>query len=232
MDIDPAMEGYKYAFSLTKEEVKAATPPGTVVLIGNQILLNIFTLLTFLGQDTESSEDVHNQVHLGAVQKWPVPSLDPADPLNWPAWRKYSVLVCMSLWAWLSNFQAAGISSALPLMVPAFIRTEGPLPFPTLTRLISVNVLLLGVSNIWWVPLANTYGRRPVTLFTLLLLTAFSIWAAVAESYDSLLAARLFMGLAAGPAETVAPDVVGEVFFIHERGRAMACVSSGFLKRS
>jgi hypothetical protein len=30
------MEGYRYAFSLTKEEVKAAAPPGTTVLIGNQ----------------------------------------------------------------------------------------------------------------------------------------------------------------------------------------------------
>jgi MFS family permease len=132
--------------------------------------------------------------------------------------------MCMSLWAWLSNFQAAGISSALPLMVTAFIRTEGPIPFPSLTRLISVNVLLLGVSNIWWVPLANTYGRRPIILFTILLLTGFSIWAAEAKSYHSLLAARLFMGLAAGPAETVAPDVVGEVFFVHERGRAMVCL--------
>jgi hypothetical protein len=36
------------------------------------------------------------------------------------------------------------------------------------------------------------------------------------------------MGLAAGPAETVAPDVVGEVFFIHERGRAMVRVSWDF----
>jgi predicted MFS family arabinose efflux permease len=53
---------------------------------------------------------------------------------------------------------------------------------------------------------------------------AFSIWGALAKSYSSLLAARLCMGLAAGPAETVAPDVVGEVFFIHERGRAMVRV--------
>jgi len=28
------MSGWKYAFSLSKEEVKDATPPGTVTLVG------------------------------------------------------------------------------------------------------------------------------------------------------------------------------------------------------
>lgn len=28
------MSGYRYAFSLSKEEVREATPPGTVTLIG------------------------------------------------------------------------------------------------------------------------------------------------------------------------------------------------------
>jgi predicted MFS family arabinose efflux permease len=61
---------------------------------------------------------------------------------------------------------------------------------------------MLGVSGLLWVPVANTIGRRPVILLGTLLLTIFSIWAAVAKSYDSLLAARLFMGIAGGPGET------------------------------
>lgn len=47
------------------------------------------------------------------------------------------------------------------------------------------------------------------------------MWAGLAKSFDSLLAARLFMGIGGGPADAVAPDVVGEVFFVHQRGRAM-----------
>lgn len=73
----------------------------------------------------------------------------------------------------------------------------------------------------WWVPLANTFGRRPVILVALLLLTLSSMWAGLAKSYESLLAARLFMGIGGAPADAVAPDVVGEVFFVHQRGRAM-----------
>ena len=82
-------------------------------------------------------------------------------------------------------------------------------------------MLMMGASNIWWTPLANTFGRRPIMLISLLVLTFASMWAGLAKSYHSLLAARLFMGIGGGPADAVAPDVVGEVFFVHQRGRAM-----------
>lgn len=81
---------------------------------------------------------------------------------------------------------------------------------------------MAGVSNLWWVPLAKTYGRRPVILVSLLLFVISSVWCAVAKSFDSLLVARLFLGISAGPSDTVCPDIVGEVFFVHQRGRAMA----------
>jgi hypothetical protein len=55
------------------------------------------------------------------------------------------------------------------------------------------------------------------------------MWAGLAKSFDSLLAARLFMGAGGGPADAVAPDVVGEVFFVHQRGRAMVSMVVPFL---
>ncbi|KDN62005.1 putative major facilitator superfamily transporter [Colletotrichum sublineola] len=49
-----------------------------------------------------------------------------------------------------------------------------------------------------------------------------TIWCAVSTSYNSVLAARVVQGMGAGASETIAPAVVGEVFFVDERGRAMA----------
>lgn len=80
---------------------------------------------------------------------------------------------------------------------------------------------MLGASNLWWVPLANTFGRRPVLLVSLLVLVLSSMWAGLSTTFDSLMAARLFMGIGGGPADAVSPDVVGEIFFVHQRGRAM-----------
>ncbi|KAK3710904.1 hypothetical protein LTR37_009925 [Vermiconidia calcicola] len=51
--------------------------------------------------------------------------------------------------------------------------------------------------------------------------TFASVWCGLASSFDSLLAARAVQGMA-GAVYTVAPTVIAEVFFLHERGRAMA----------
>lgn len=84
---------------------------------------------------------------------------------------------------------------------------------------------MVGAANLWWVPLANTFGRGPVFLLSLLMLTLCSMWAGLAHNFNSLLAARFLMGVGAAPADTVAPDVVGEVFFVHQRGRAMVSLA-------
>jgi hypothetical protein len=39
----PNMSGWKYAFSLSKAEVKEATPPGTVLLIGESLTITLST---------------------------------------------------------------------------------------------------------------------------------------------------------------------------------------------
>jgi MFS family permease len=84
-----------------------------------------------------------------------------------------------------------------------------------------INVILLGASNIIWVPLGNCYGRRPVLVIATLIMTMGSLWCGLATSFDSLMAARAIQGLGGGPADTLAPDILGEIFFVHERGRAM-----------
>ncbi|KAL1957497.1 hypothetical protein VTO42DRAFT_5960 [Malbranchea cinnamomea] len=187
--------GFRHAFSLSEAEVRNATPPGTDVLVNHEAGDNI--------------------------QLIPFPSRDPADPLNWPLWRKIAILFCMSLYAFVANFTSSSVASAFPIMATPLV-FQPPVSMSRLTHLIAVNVLMLGVGNIWNVPLANTFGRRPVILVNLLLLIFCSMWAGLTRNFNSLLAARLLMGVGGSPADAVSPDVVGEVFFIHQRGRAMA----------
>jgi MFS family permease len=64
-------------------------------------------------------------------------------------------------------------------------------------------------------------GRRPVLLLATLLMTLCSVWCAEAKTFGSLLAARALQGAGAGASEMVAPALIGDLFFIHQRGRAM-----------
>ncbi|KAF2632874.1 hypothetical protein BU25DRAFT_417448 [Macroventuria anomochaeta] len=64
------------------------------------------------------------------------------------------------------------------------------------------------------------FGLPPKPFSTLTYLVAVNILM-LGFSNLCLLAARLFMGIGGGPADAVSPDVVGEIFFVHQRGRAM-----------
>ncbi|KAB8074420.1 major facilitator superfamily domain-containing protein [Aspergillus leporis] len=198
------MTGFKRAFSMTRKEVRDAVPPGTVSL-------------SIRSQETADRARVK---HNGELVLFPQPSEDPLDPLNWPTWRKFTVLVIMSLYAAIGNFTSSSIASAFPLYATP-LAFNPPVSFGKLGHLVAVNVLMMGAANILWVPLANTFGRRCITLFNILLLVLSSVWAGRAKTFGSLLAARLFMGVGVAPADTIAPNVVGEIYFAHQRGRAM-----------
>lgn len=47
------------------------------------------------------------------------------------------------------------------------------------------------------------------------------MWGGLSDTFESLLAARAVMGIGGAAAETVGPDIIGEVYFVHQRGRAM-----------
>lgn len=198
------MSGWGYAFAISKEEVRQAIPPGTVALIENH---------------EKISPDVE-ELHSEETVRFPKPSSDPADPLNWALWRKAALLGVSSLYAFVSNFNSSVMAPGLQLWPKAF--PHDPRPFSQLPYLIGTNVLFLGLSNILWVPLSNALGRRPVLLAATLLCTFCTMWCALATSFDSLLAARIFQGMGGGAAETVSPALIGEIFFVDERGRAMA----------
>ncbi|KAK5130175.1 hypothetical protein LTR08_002429 [Meristemomyces frigidus] len=196
------MSGWKYAFALSKQQVADAEPPGTVRLVEHQL------------HRTRSGRN-EQEDH---IELFPPPSRSPADPLNWPKWRKSAILSTMGLYCFVANFAVAALAPAIPIIQHQLLP---PKSLPTLTHLIAVTVLMQGIGNILWVPLANTFGRRPILILSMLMCTLFSVWCGAATSFNSLLAARILQGFALGPAETISPDVVGEIYFLHERGRAL-----------
>lgn len=76
----------------------------------------------------------------------------------------------------------------------------------------------MGIGNLLSMPLANAVGRRPIFLFSLLLLVVSGIWCACSTSLSSHIAGRNIFSLAAGQSEALAPLIVQEIHFLHQHG--------------
>jgi MFS family permease len=91
----------------------------------------------------------------------PRPTADPDDPLNWSRPRKYLSLFCTMTYVWM-----IGISSAAIYSVFLPISEATGLPLGDLNAGTGYMFLMFGWGCLFWQPLALTYGRRGVYLFS------------------------------------------------------------------
>ncbi|KAJ6118199.1 hypothetical protein N7471_013666 [Penicillium samsonianum] len=139
----------------------------------------------------------------GVVILQPKPTSDPNDPLNWSFHRK-------SL-----NF---AIASFFTMLVFALIDI-GPvvwqdfedllhISYPQLNNQYAMNCVSLGLGSIILVPLALTFGRRPIYLLTAMVVLITAIWQAVLRDLANMMAAQVFNGIACAVGWTLVPITV------------------------
>lgn len=126
-------------------------------------------------------------------------------------------MLAVCCFVFLSNYVTVSLS---PILVA--IINEYQISVDKAGYLITLNLLFLGLGNLFWVPLSEKIGKRPVLVTCSLLYFLFSIWAALAKGYGSFLGARIMQGFAASVAEALGPAVVADLYFIDERGFFMS----------
>jgi MFS family permease len=97
----------------------------------------------------------------------------------------------------------------------------GP-PLWRVTLLTSLPLLTNGISSYFLVPLSIAVGRRPVLLACGVMAWVGGLWAGFSQSLDSHIAARCLQALGAGAVEALAPLIIQDIMFIHQRNRAMS----------
>ncbi|CAN8106314.1 unnamed protein product [Discula destructiva] len=144
----------------------------------------------------------------------PQPSDEPADPLNWsPFWKAATI------------FSATAVSFSLnlgPLALAPMFENYVELYNRSLVDVVQftgVAILVLGFSNFIWVPMATCLGRRPVALLSTLVCAFSSVWRARATTYNSMMGASVLNGVGAGPCETLMPQIITDLIFLHDRGK-------------
>ena len=143
----------------------------------------------------------------------PQPSDDPHDPLNWSRMWKLLTITASS---WVTFTQGFGPLSLAP-MFPYYVQ-DFNCSLADAVQFTGVCILVLGFSNFIWVPISTSFGRRPVYIASQLICFGSYIWRARATTYNSFMGACVLNGIGAGPAETIQPAVIADIFFLHDRG--------------
>jgi len=143
----------------------------------------------------------------------PQPSDDPHDPLNWsPKWKTLAMAASTSV-SFTQGFGPLALASAFPYYMEAFDCT-----LAQAIQFTGVSILVLGFSNFIWVPLSTSFGRRGVYITSQLVCLGSMVWRARAQTYNSFMGACILNGIGAGPAESIQPAVIADIFFLQHRG--------------
>ncbi|GAM88811.1 hypothetical protein ANO11243_068450 [Dothideomycetidae sp. 11243] len=148
----------------------------------------------------------------------PQPSDDPRDPLNWPLWRRDLILGIISLLSVIASTLSPLLAANTLTLDLYFERTFGKI-----AQLTGWHLLGVGVSGVIFVPSARIWGKRHLYILGTIIIIISSIWGGLSNhSYRSLLAARVFQGIGLAPFEALVNASVGDLYFVHERGKRMA----------
>lgn len=116
----------------------------------------------------------------------------------------------------MTTFIAAGV-------IPAFELFSIDLGI-SLTRasyITSVQILVLGVSPLFWKPISNRFGRRPIWLISTFGSMICNIGCAESHTYAAQIVVRMLVSFFISPAIAISSAVVTETFFARERGQKM-----------
>ncbi|KEY66208.1 hypothetical protein S7711_09221 [Stachybotrys chartarum IBT 7711] len=148
----------------------------------------------------------------GTIILEPQPDDSANDPLNWPNWRRDLALGSLGLYCMIGG----GIT---PIIAAGFTDVAEDFDIHTETVALTTGLYMmgLGVGSVLVSPTAILYGKRPVYLVSGFVFIGTSLWAAWSPSFESLLAARVFQGIAVSPVECLPSATIAEIFFLHER---------------
>lgn len=108
-------------------------------------------------------------------------------------------------------------------IIPAYldISLDLGISITTTSYLTSLQIAILGGAPLFWKPLSNRFGRRPIFLISLIGSLVCNIGCAKSPDYASMAACRALVAFFISPAGALGSAVVMECFFKHDRAKYM-----------
>lgn len=144
------------------------------------------------------------------------PSAPAAPPAKGPGFREFVALIAMMM-----ALNALAIDAMLPAL-PAIGEALGVANENSRQWVITAYLLGFGAAQLIYGPLADRYGRKPILLIGVSIYVLFSLLAAIAPTFETLILARIGTGIGAAATRVLAVSIVRDRY----SGRTMARVMS------
>ncbi|KAH7060467.1 major facilitator superfamily domain-containing protein [Macrophomina phaseolina] len=148
----------------------------------------------------------------------PQPSDDPNDPLNFSPAKKLSMTTIVAFGVIIFSAVIA------PMLAPGLviIAEEFKRPLTDVALATGYQSLVVGCSLPVVSAASRKWGKRPVMLISAFFGFAGSVMGALWTTFDGLLVSRIVQGGSVAAFESVAISMIGDMYFVHERGFYMA----------
>ncbi|KAJ5722247.1 hypothetical protein N7488_000282 [Penicillium malachiteum] len=148
---------------------------------------------------------------------------DPANPRNYPSFRKWFLLGLVSIVTLISPFASSVFAPAASYAATDFHETSS-----ILTTLMCTSYLFgYTVGPLFLSPLSELYGRQIVLSSATNFFVMFQIGCALAPNTAALIIFRALTGTGGSACLTTGAGVVADLFAPHERGLAMSVFGFG-----
>ncbi|KAJ5692958.1 hypothetical protein N7462_002381 [Penicillium macrosclerotiorum] len=143
------------------------------------------------------------------------------DPRLFPQRVRYAALLTVNVYVFMGNMYSSGLATGFESLAKYFHADNS-----TLAGLVTYSVLSMGLANLFWMPLALCFGKRPVVIVSMAMFLGGIIWSAVADSFNSLLASRVFASFGYGAIESLGPSILADLFYERNYSSAMAAYAA------
>ncbi|MBT0955964.1 MFS transporter [Alphaproteobacteria bacterium KMM 3653] len=110
---------------------------------------------------------------------------------------------------------------ALPQMAETFATTP-----PVVNLTLGAHMVAFAIAMLFWGPLSERTGRKPILLTALALYITASLLCALSQTIEALIAFRILQGFAGGGVTVIGTTIVKDIFDGPARERALALVMS------
>ncbi|KAK8005363.1 hypothetical protein PG990_011400 [Apiospora arundinis] len=141
-----------------------------------------------------------------------------------PDHRKLMIVALLSFCSFLAPVSSTSVLAATPEVATEFHTTGAIINLSN-----ALYMLFMGMSPLFWGPLSQVYGRRPVTLVTAVAFLGCNIGTALAPNLAAFFAFRILTAFEGTSFILVGSSVIGDIYRATERGTALGWFLSGTL---